>query len=1108
MLYSQNHQSFPKLSKAMEDYSVEDAVITLALEYLDITKERNNSLLERIPVQSYVNDWQKQNDFFKAVKREIISLNNSELNERYILLMQAIYMENSSEFIRILYDWNYLEKHSTKIIEILRSRYGDKATACYFAIFFYRYKWLVKDYMIPQVCIDAVDFVANPNKKVLFCALALNITEIPENRSLMEKLFTKPKENPVVAKALEYISDFAKVNSDIEVQVALAEGSYFSDEMKQQFIASFDKVHSDKVITYAYNMLANCNRILNRISEIPKFVNSKYIMNVVTNCRLAISRLKEHLSLLAVKYNDEYITTMNSISNVSIAKQMEDIIIESNPKYIAKENDLKEKTRVRIAKYVSDYFSNNKKQIREYLMGSIKFQDITNLENVNQGYTQYDLEYINTYGIDDFSKRLVTICTFINIYNIYYFMRNRIGFEIDKKSEQYIDMLLEQGVSPAVIIERLGIIIESSYDSNSKSILFKKVIAERIDNFKDIEVKNMNVTSRWIYITALGTANKNKYKSQILAMAGDTSKKIKEALTGIISIHWHDDIVELLQAKKIGSRELAISVIEKNNDGTFKEELEKAFEKEKSEKLKNRIAGLIGITIKNANSEQSTEVNIIASLIKGQKAKKIAWLFEQPYKTINFNDGKEVPEDYLKALIILYSDMPSIAINKTAVELAEKINTHDLNDFTVEVFRRWVAKGATAKTKWVMWFCGVHGGHGMIETLMSYIKEWSEHSRGAIASEAVYAMAVNGSSEALMNVDGISRKFKHKQVRSSANKALEKASELLGITKEELSDKIVPDMNFDEKMCRTFDYGNRKFNVYLTPTLEIEIYNGEKKVKSMPKPGVNDDKELAEQSYNDFKIMKKQIKTVVADQRQRLEYVLMCDRKWTCENWKNLFVKNPVMHCFAIGLIWGIYEGSELIESFRYMDDGSFTNIDEDEVQLPENASIGLIHPIELFEEQKNAWIEQLSDYEITQPFNQLARQCFKPNPEELNMDKITRFDGINISNYTLRGKLTKQGWSTGTPLDAGFFDEFERNDIFRCVKNSDGTTSYEGYYTEIEFSGMCIDYMEAENVTLGELVFKNYNAGYKDNNLKIKDVNLRYFSEIIMQLTLLGNAE
>lgn len=83
MLYSQNHQKFSKLSKAMEDYGIEDAVITLSLEYLDISQERNNSLLERIPVQSYVNDWRKQSNFSNAVKREIISMNNSELNELY-----------------------------------------------------------------------------------------------------------------------------------------------------------------------------------------------------------------------------------------------------------------------------------------------------------------------------------------------------------------------------------------------------------------------------------------------------------------------------------------------------------------------------------------------------------------------------------------------------------------------------------------------------------------------------------------------------------------------------------------------------------------------------------------------------------------------------------------------------------------------------------------------------------------------------------------------------------------------------------------------------------------------------------------------------------------
>ena len=43
-------------------------------------------------------------------------------------------------------------------------------------------------------------------------------------------------------------------------------------------------------------------------------------------------------------------------------------------------------------------------------------------------------------------------------------------------------------------------------------------------------------------------------------------------------------------------------------------------------------------------------------------------------------------------------------------------------------------------------------------------------------------------------MDGISRKFKFKQVKAAAVKALEFAASQLGITTEELADRIVPDL--------------------------------------------------------------------------------------------------------------------------------------------------------------------------------------------------------------------------------------------------------------------------------------------------------------------------
>ena len=402
-----------------------------------------------------------------------------------------------------------------------------------------------------------------------------------------------------------------------------------------------------------------------------------------------------------------------------------------------------------------------------------------------------------------------------------------------------------------------------------------------------------------------------------------------------------------------------------------------------------------------------------------------------------------------------------------------------------------------------MYFAAIYGGDEAINCLTDYIKEWSKQSlnmRVALAVKAVNAVALNGSSYALMTVDNISRKYKSRAVRAAAVDALANAAKQLGLTTQELADKIVPDMGFDEKMCRTFDFGSRKFSVYLTPQLDIEIFEGEKKLKNLPKIGVNDDPALAEKATADFKEMKKQMKTVVEAQKQRLEYVLMLDRKWTAEAWKALFVKNPLMHCFAIGLIWGIYENGCLKTSFRYLDDGSFTNSDDDEIELSEVMQIGLVHPLELTEHEKEAWLEQLDDYEIIQPFDQLKRKVYKVAESDKDKTACEIFKNTEITNTTLVNRMTKAGWYKGQAQDAGFFYEFIRNDISGKKKDPDGKLVNIGMTAELKFSGTYIGYYEIEDVTVEELYFRLPDAAYNDN-MKLGDVNPRYYSEVVLQL-------
>ena len=230
----------------------------------------------------------------------------------------------------------------------------------------------------------------------------------------------------------------------------------------------------------------------------------------------------------------------------------------------------------------------------------------------------------------------------------------------------------------------------------------------------------------------------------------------------------------------------------------------------------------------------------------------------------------------------------------------------------------------------------------------------------------------------------------------------------------------------------------------------------------------------------------------------RLEMALSTERKWTCDAWKKLFVENPIMHQFAIGLIWGIYEDNKLTQTFRYMEDGSFNTEEEEEFILPESncgstektadsgqnvaqnaenntgqqdaslqnnsvsgkqGKIGLVHPVELSGDSITAWKTQLEDYEITQPIEQLSRPVYHRTEEEADSKSMERFGGYILNDLSLIGKMQNMGWYRGQAEDAGIFYYFYRED------------KEQGLMAELNFSGTYVA-GENEDVTVLDVKF------------------------------------
>lgn len=338
--------------------------------------------------------------------------------------------------------------------------------------------------------------------------------------------------------------------------------------------------------------------------------------------------------------------------------------------------------------------------------------------------------------------------------------------------------------------------------------------------------------------------------------------------------------------------------------------------------------------------------------------------------------------------------------------------------------------------------------------------------------------------------------------------AEEKIAAQLGITREELLDRNVPDLGFDGNGERRFDYGARSFIVTITPNMDFAVFeaksgqDGEtrgKKTKNLPKPGKKDDADIAAAAMEEFKQLKKDLKAEVKKQKKRMELVLMTARKWSVDAWKELFEESPIMHPLAIGMVWGIYEEGKLAQSFRYREDGSFCKEDGEEFKLPQTGKITLVHPLELTKEQKKAWEDQLWEDEVEPPIDQLDRQTYTVHKREAEKKKLVRFQKKMLHDWLFGRELEKMGWEYCME-DENYYDIYYREDkdAGLCVElHTSGNTLFECDMVEITLRG-------ARFYKAGTFDWENhtYDEADEEKAIALQDIPARYFSEVILQMT------
>ena len=1138
----------------------------IAVEFFDFSKEMNLELLEKVSFEVVTGDWESE-----KFSRELIESFNEKEEEylnRYVLFLDAIGLHTIGDMFVYGMLHTYEKDKNDVIISKIKNAFSLKYSndmvqskiAALLAGPTDTYHYVDDKRYYSQSLRD----MAEENPMSLICAAKYCCQKqyIKDQIKLysLALMYIEPLETNKTAyddKDLEDIRSGIEFVKEQAANFPLAKQEDFYDIMSTSFMVICHDKKIREIIDerikgteqkFLTAVLKNVPRsyvtenmdILFEMLDMEKSPKTicGYIKTIVVEFDLnsyntTISKSNIFLADIAKRYPEQFIEAMRSTEKIkrrySVAapiynyyENMYKILEQVNPESIKAYHVEYEADVLRLAAESEKYFTSkkHKEKVFQYLYkGDNIFTSEEDCEKLSEDYSFYaskngDIISACIRFDDQFKKRYYALKA----------LQDPHKCTLLPRDERIPDMLISESL-PIITRFRAYEKIYDSYYSDDGKLNLENQIVEAMISHKESNDKEYEkcclkggVFIRKVYLRYLEGINENNIcKDRILSMSSDSSKEIRRLVAEIVSKHkeYEEDVLTLLKAKKQAVREAAVDILSIWGAEQYTDILLEAQENEKSAKLAEKISNIVNVSGNNKenNRNQISPVQFVENLHKGGRNKKILWLYETPNRTVHFKDGKEADEKYIQALLLCYANMTTLGMNQNAVLLAKGLNEEELNQYALGIFTKWKEAGAEAKKKWVLYFTSIHGGRSMIEVLLQCIKEWAEYSRGAIAAEAVKALALNGSPEALMQVDNMAHKFKHKQVKGAALEALDIAAEEFGITTDELADQIVPDLGFNENMERIFDYGPRKFKVYLTPSLELEIFDEDnKKRKTMPAPSKKDEEETAKQSNTEFKQLKKQLKSVIAIQKQRLETAILADRRWTVEAWQNLFVKKPVMHSFAIGLIWAAYEEDKLVQTFRYMEDGSFNTSEEDEYTLPQNVVIGLVHPIDLSEEELSAWKEQLSDYEIIQPIEQLERKVYVINEEEKGTLDLNRFKGRTLNGMALLGKLEKLGWYKGSVKDGGWYDDFYREDVVKRIKREDGTIQFIGNAAELHFSGMGVGYYEhEEEVTVENIRFYTpgtvkrgsyeYDEADDKKAIKLDGIHPRYFSEIVNQL-------
>ncbi|MEI0749258.1 DUF4132 domain-containing protein [Brachyspira pulli] len=762
------------------------------------------------------------------------------------------------------------------------------------------------------------------------------------------------------------------VENDIYALDFLREANYTYNKDKEYFYTLYSKLEKSN----------NCGIYLILTAILLKNNDEK------VNLKIAEKKIDHLLQKIYDSYYSKYnivehLGTPNSVTVIN-----DDIIYEDDKRY-----ELIKKFHVK--KSAFGYFS----ALKPYAPYNLrKAPNINDIEFIKKSLlTNYRIYYILL--LSEYSKKaqkLLNIVLKTNNYKalIYLILVRKEGFNITyQASLDYLngfDITLSDIIISYIFFYSYNDRI-SYYDSFAVQIKNKE-----FNNFFYSLIKNNSEFFESLF------HNKNFVK-RITKNSKNFIPFLNELYSKEINFNSSKVLCALLDNKSKNIRRSVIKIINRKKKESYEylKNLDSDLARDILKKWKNKK--IINSGFKDINSL----VNFVNKNYNKKFEKNLLCIDESLlYGIVSKDTNQNIPIIVIKYIYMEYSRLKS----PTKIRDLDKIISYfDFTSFInviKNVFDRWIFEGADTSYKYVMIPYLVYENEYKIDSIVYKVREWCDSGRISLANYAISALASNGSLYSLIVIDYISNNFKYFQIKNTSKLAFKSAAKRLNISEDKLSDKIIPNFGIDLNGNKILKDDNHSFTITVDEQLNITKIIDNNTNKTITKLDKYHD--LDKNLLYEFTSMKSHVKMAYKFQISRLYKALMTGKRWTVDEWLEIFTENYIMNLLADIFIWTVYnKNDKILKHIKYSKkDKAFYTLDNESYKLNKQYLISLASPIEMSNEDVEKAKKLITELKIKQPFNQMQSITFNFEEGDIKENIIVKYRNKEVKIKTFKNLI------------------------------------------------------------------------------------------------------